>query len=408
MGESGVTVGRAADLGSADAVDAAIAGSIELNRRENGQSGGAELAASFAKSAVGAGDLAVAMAGDEVVSCLVLLRMELTVGGDRPVVIPVGQPEFVATAPAFRNRGLVRRLLELAHGWSAARGDLVQLIGGIPFFYRQFGYQYGLVRPPERVVPPEVRIGAPPDVVVRPALPHDIPAMRLLQDAAQARSDVRLPWAPEVWPVLIDLPHGELAVAFEDDRVRGIAYLRGDPGHPVMVQGLAAECVDAARALLVRARDRRPGASLVVQDRAGAPVGTLLGGDTVPVVRRKWLYLRIADPVALLDALRPVLSERLARSSLRRESGSAMLSFYRTAARLDFRTGEIVAVTPCAPIREPASEGAAGVPPDLTARLVFGEAGIDGLGEHPDVEMGPHRALLGVLFPPQHVDALIW
>jgi hypothetical protein len=408
VAESNIAFCAAAELGSAEAVDAAIAGAIELNRRENGESAAVELGAAFQRGAVSAEQLAVAMSGAKVVSCVVLLRMELTMGNHPPVVIPVGEPEFVATAPAFRNRGLIRALLDLVHCWSAARGDVVQLIGGIPYFYRQFGYQYGLVRPRERVVTPEVRLGASSGWVVRRAGPADIPVMRGLEQATQAAVDVRLPWAPEVWPVLVELPHGELAVAVQDDVVRGLAYLRGDPGSAVLVQGLAADSVDAARALLLRARERKPGASLVVQDRLGSPVSPLLGGDTLPAVRRKWLYLRIADPMRLLELIRPVLSERLARSSLRGESGFAVLSFYRSAARLEYRGGEVVSVAACPPIQDPASDGAVGVPPDLTARLLFGEEGIAALEEHPDVELGPHRALFEVLFPRQHVDAMIW
>jgi predicted N-acetyltransferase YhbS len=405
---SNIVLGAASELATAGAVDAAVAGAIELNRQENGESAAAELAAAFQKGAASAEHLAVAMADGEVVSCLVLLSMQMTVGHDPAVVIPVGQPEFVATAPAFRNRGLIRALMGFVHRWSAARGDLVQLIGGIPYFYRQFGYQYGLVRPRERVVPPEVPIGAPPGWVVRRAGPADIPVMRHLEGTAQAGADVRLPWAADVWPVLIELPHTELAVAVHDDVVRGLAYLRGDPDHPVMVQGVAAECVDAARALLLRARDRKPGASLVVQDRWDSPAAPLLGGDTLPAARRKWLYLRIADPLPVLEAIRPVLSQRLARSSFSRESGSVVVSFYRSAVRFGYQCGDVVSVSAASRIQEPSTERAAGVPPDLTASLLFGEDGIAALEDHPDVELGPHRALLEVLFPRQRVDAMIW
>jgi hypothetical protein len=44
----------------------------------------------------------------------------------------VGRPELVATEPEYRQRGLVRTQMELVHEWSAERGELVQVITGIP------------------------------------------------------------------------------------------------------------------------------------------------------------------------------------------------------------------------------------------------------------------------------------
>ena len=56
----------------------------------------------------------------------------------------LGRPEYVATLPEYRNRGLIRTLLEMIHARSAERGDLVQAITGIRYYYRQFGYEYAL------------------------------------------------------------------------------------------------------------------------------------------------------------------------------------------------------------------------------------------------------------------------
>ncbi|KAF9978805.1 hypothetical protein BGZ73_000074 [Actinomortierella ambigua] len=51
-----------------------------------------------------------------------------------------GVVELVASLPKYRNRGLVRRLfLDMVHPASDARGDVIQLIFGIPHFYlREF------------------------------------------------------------------------------------------------------------------------------------------------------------------------------------------------------------------------------------------------------------------------------
>jgi len=79
--------------------------------------------------------------GDKVVSSLCLIPQTWTYAG---IPFGVGRPEIVGTDPAYRRRGLVRAQMEVAHARSAALGHLVQGITGIPWYYRQFGYEYAL------------------------------------------------------------------------------------------------------------------------------------------------------------------------------------------------------------------------------------------------------------------------
>ncbi|KAF9361259.1 hypothetical protein BGX26_004778 [Mortierella sp. AD094] len=77
-----------------------------------------------------------------IVSCVSLQRHEAYYGS---TVLTFGMLELIATDTEYRNKGLVRKLmLEMAHPESEARGDVLQFIPGIPHFYRQFGYEYGL------------------------------------------------------------------------------------------------------------------------------------------------------------------------------------------------------------------------------------------------------------------------
>ena len=57
------------------------------------------------------------------------------------VRFPAGQVEVVATDPAYRGRRLVARQFEAVHRWSAERQQALTVIDGIPWFYRQFGYE---------------------------------------------------------------------------------------------------------------------------------------------------------------------------------------------------------------------------------------------------------------------------
>jgi predicted N-acetyltransferase YhbS len=292
------------------ATDHEAAGIVELNREHNGDDAAVEIGSAFRAGHLAPSDFAVAMNGDHVVATVGLLPMELRVDD---VVIPAGQPEFIATDPAFRRRGLVRRSLDLVHGWSARRGDLVQIIAGIPFFYRQFGYSYGLRRPAEWLVPAETEQSEDEGWAIRAAASTDITEIRTLQEAAQGGATVKLPFLPGLWPVLLDLPHAPVLVATAGARIEAVTRLRTGPGAPIHLQAMAAARPAAAKALIAGVRALHPGRTLVVGERAGLPLREVLGAGE-RVARRKWLYVRIAEPAVLLGYLRRVLDARLAAS----------------------------------------------------------------------------------------------
>jgi len=77
----------------------------------------------------------------KIVSALNLISQKWSYAG---IPFGVGRPELVGTLPGYRNRGLVRAQFEVVHAWSAQRGELVQAITGIPYYYRQFGYEMAL------------------------------------------------------------------------------------------------------------------------------------------------------------------------------------------------------------------------------------------------------------------------
>ena len=77
-------------------------------------------------------------ASGRIVSSLNLIPQTWTYEG---LEFGVGRPQLVGTEPEFRGRGLVRAQFEEIHKWGAERGDWMQAITGIPYFYRQFGYE---------------------------------------------------------------------------------------------------------------------------------------------------------------------------------------------------------------------------------------------------------------------------
>jgi hypothetical protein len=340
-----------------------------------------------------------------VVATVGLLATTLRVGA---VSAPIGQPEYIATDPDHQGRGLAGRLLAKVQKWSEDRGDLVQIIGGVPYFYRQYGYSYGLIRPPELAVAPEQELAMPAGWQVRAADEGDIDRIRALQQMAQAGVDVALPFADNLWPAFLKLPAALLLVAVKEGRLGAVARLRFAPGWPLHVQALAADEVDAAGAVLAGARARHPGTTQVIAEREGSAVRAVVGARATLVAGRKWFYTRVPSLARLLRALIPVLDDRLSRSGLAGESGQLDISIYRSSVRLQFDRGRIVEVTEGPAIHEPDDVGTVGIPPDLVPQLLFGEGGVLGIEDHPDVYLDRFRPLMAALFPPLRVDLLTW
>ena len=92
----------------------------------------------------------VATAGDRIVSTMASFAAEAVVGAAE---IPATMIEFVATAREHEAQGLVKRQLETHHRLAAERGEPVQVIVGIPYYYRRFGYELAVPMPGYRTIP---------------------------------------------------------------------------------------------------------------------------------------------------------------------------------------------------------------------------------------------------------------
>jgi GNAT superfamily N-acetyltransferase len=355
---------------------------------------------------------AVVADGHRIVSTATLLDETLILG---QVEIPAGQVELVATDREYEGRGLMRALMTWAHERSASRGHLVQVMIGIPYFYRQFGYQYAIDMAQSRAVrtlPSSADNANETDDdrkdLVRTAGTADIPAMAALQDAAQGAYDLRMPHSPACWRWLTGRDGSTQLLVERDGAPVATGRITPPDDEEVVLGEIAATDAAAARALIRHAADQVGTDVFVVVGRPGYPGGDAIETFLEPPPRHTaQYYVRVPDIPALLEHLRPVLSARLAASTLTEHSGEAVISFFRHHVRIPITNGAVGKPEPGGPMQAPGVAGGAGVAPDLVGPLLFGQRGIAGLTEHhPDVYTGPSEELMRTLFPPVSADLL--
>ncbi|GAA4063380.1 GNAT family N-acetyltransferase [Nonomuraea soli] len=350
---------------------------------------------------------AVVVDGDRVVSTATLLDEVVRVGSVR---LGAGQVELVATDRAYEGRGLVRALMAWAHERSAARGQVVQVMIGIPYFYRVFGYEYAIDIPPALTVRgtgdgASQGAGSPTGgSVLRPAVPADIPAMIALQEAAQSRFDVAMPHPAPRWRWLLAHDSSTLWVLERSGTVVACARVTPpDDGEVLLAEATAAD--EAAAADLLRAASAAHAGVRVVH-RSGTVTGTTWQRHLQPEphTQANQYYVRIPDPATLLNHLRPVLWQRLTAAGLEREQ--IVISTFGKHYRLPVLENGLGEVVTGRAMQSPGSAGGIGVAPDYLPALLFGPLGTEGLARlRPDV-YARDKELFHALFPPLSADIL--
>lgn len=371
-----------------------------------------------------------------IVACTCVWRHQWSYAG---IPFGVGRPENVMTAPGYRNRGLVRALFEMFHARSAANGDLAQAITGIPYYYRQFGYEYVLDLDGMRHLPLSAVPDKKPEEVdhyrLRPATLADIPQLLALYNLGRHQSLVWHETDEEFWRYHIEgweealaLGKDAVTVGFngrihiivdEHDQSCGYSWLaakRWGTALDVYALQLASHVNwQAALPSLLRALrqhgeelpsievNKEPFEKICFAHWQPHPIFELLhaemGGHYEPPYA--W-YLRVADVPGFIRHIAPVLEERLARSILNGYSGELRLNFYRGGLRLEFANGKWTSSESWrAPVEEEVEHG--GCPPLVFLQLLFGYRSLSELRTtFPDVWVKPEVVLLlNTLFPKQ-------
>ncbi len=366
----------------------------------------------------------------QIVSSLNLISQTWSYDG---IAFGVGRPELVGTHPDYRNRGLVRAQFEVIHRWSAERGEMMQAITGIPWYYRQFGYEMGLELGGGRLgyLPdiPKLKDGERELYRVRPAAEGDLPFIAYACEQAVKRYRVacvrdEVLWRYELFGKSEKNANGRVVCVIESADGEPVGFL----AHATRLWGPTltattyelkpgASWLDVTPSVIrylratgeaYAARDgKEPFGAFAFGCGTDHPVYHAIPGR---LPRRRdpyaW-YVRVPDLPGFVRHIAPSLDRRLAESVVVRYSGELKISFYRSGLRLKFESGRLTGIDSWQP--RPGDGGAAAFP-DLTfLQLLFGYRSFEEL-EYAFADCWADtddaRVLLDALFPTQSSD--VW
>lgn len=337
----------------------------------------------------------------EIVSSCCLISQTWTYEG---IPFKVGRPELVGTKKAYRRRGLVKTQFDVIHEWSAERGELVQVITGIPFYYRQFGYAMALNLSGGRfggeLTLPTLKEGEEEPYSLRPVKKKDLPFLMDRYEQGCKRSLISAVWDEALWQYEINgkrkynINRREFFI-IEDAKKEPAGLIAIPPvkwGHSNMLTlfeiaaGVAWTDVipSVVRFLwqngLEKAEEQSTeqkafGFWLGESHPAYAAAASLLPRERKPYA----YYTRVPDLAAFLQAVRPVLEAHLASSAFVNYSGELKLSFYKDGLLFKFEKGRITELRQLN--FDELEKSQAQFPPLTFLHLVFGHRSVEDLSK---------------------------
>lgn len=342
----------------------------------------------------------------QIVSALSLIPWEWRY---EDVTLRCGEVGIVGTLESYRNQGLIRALMarhrELLH---EGKFDLSH-IQGIPYFYRQFGYEYAMPLDVHWNLELRCLPDKPTETTYsfRLASMEDVPILIRFYEQAAMSLDISAVRDKSMWQYLLEYSlltsTGAETWLVLDTAKQPIAYFRipfHGFGNGLIINEASRMNSEIAEAVLVHLKG-------IAQERSKTHIRLNLPdmNDVVRVARcfdahndgRYPWQIHLVDVARLLHKLAPVLERRIASSIFAGLTRTVCLNLYREAFELCFQNGRLqvinaVGFTDKSEIK---------IPPLLLAPLLLGYHSREELSRmYPDIGIeGQYQHLVDVMFP---------
>lgn len=341
----------------------------------------------------------------KVVAGLNLIPLEWSIG---EVPLKVAEMGCVATLSEYRHQGLQKKLAKEFHKQAAEQEYDLCAIEGIPYFYRQFGYEYALPLNEETRISLDQIPDYSTELHIRPFTDADIPKAMPLLTQSQTKFYVHSIRSEQVWKMqhktgMAPADKFESYAVEKDGQI--LAYVR------------ISEKLDAKELILTEASDvdRYIGKGILkfLKDRAKQHrLETLVSrlshhdslteqlitiGATERIPPYAW-QIRIINYAKIFDKMKLLFEKRLAESaSYSHLTEQLNFNFYRFTIQIGVENGKVTKIQKI----EECEDRTIRFNPLVFTKLFCGYRNREELEmTYPDVIVHPtHKQLIDALFP---------
>ena len=311
---------------------------------------------------------------DKIVSSMCLISQTWAYRG---IPFKLGRPEVVVTEPEYRRRGLVRKQFEVIHALSAAKGELMQGITGIPWYYRQFGYEMAMDVDGGRDIAginlPKLKDSDSEKYHLRPLVDDDHVFIRELYAYASRRQPFTVlrsetewnyefngrsenDFAHRKWLIIETAARERLGYVqyypwIEDNALYIVQIeLKSGVGYLNLMPSVLHGLWKLAQAVPTYGNHKNQELKTIMFElgRAHPAYPTLLG-KKIHLHEPYGLYIRVPDLVAFLQHVQPALEKNLVGTVAEGYNGELKMNYYRSGVQLKFNSGKITDISNWSP-----------------------------------------------------------
>jgi len=338
--------------------------------------------------------------GDRMVATLNLIPQTWSLGG---IPLKVAEMGLVGTDPAYRNRGLQRILNAEFDRRTREEGYHLAGLEGIPYFYRQFGFEYA-VPLDEWASIPLAKLPEGDASGISPLRPEEVPeAMRILE-VSQRKYLVHSirsmrEWENQEKSGIVGEHESTTYAVRKGGKIA--AYFRVEAKEKELLlhefAGIDGSLSPKVASSLRQFGEKKGAAELVSREAYVEPFNEYLFGLGASRRRVYAWQMKIVDHKRTLTQIAPLLEKRIEASQYRGYTGSFTLDFYSLAVTLTFEAGRFRGVSDAAPQKR----GDILINPRVFPKLLLGYRSLEELeAEYLDVRIKQeHRPLVATLFP---------
>jgi predicted acetyltransferase len=267
------------------------------------------------------------------------------------VVLDISELACVATLPEFRNMGLQRRLMIEYHKQIAEQQYDLSAIEGIPYYYRQFGYEYALPLDEQT----RADVGKIPELeikhVIRPFSSKDVEVTKQLLAKSKRKFYVHSVRDDGIWKmqletgIIAERVFDRFIVEKEGTTTAYFALSEDLKTKELLLKEITDVDEDVLRSILafVKKRSEQKGLiTLVATVSNSEPFTDHMVKLCEAIKNRPYAWqIRIVDYARLLRKMKPLFQKRLAASSNSHLTEKLNLNFYSFTVQLNIENGVV-------------------------------------------------------------------